>query len=135
MVSSEHVQPGLVLVGDAFATSCPAAGTGCNKVFTDVERLCGTYVPRWLATPGMGAEKIAAFYEDAAKVAADAQSQDKAYRLRALSTQAGLVGNARRQGRFFGHLAMGTLRRLREGAKQPRPAGGKADPDRATARR
>ena len=35
-VTHGHRQPGVVLVGDAFATSCPAAGTGCNKVFTDV---------------------------------------------------------------------------------------------------
>src|SRR5262249_30588380 len=42
-------QPGVVLVGDAFATSCPAAGTGVNKVFTDVERLCNVHVPRWFA--------------------------------------------------------------------------------------
>ena len=55
---TDHVQPGFVLVGDAFATSCPAAGTGTNKVFTDVERLCNVYIPRWLATPGMGREKI-----------------------------------------------------------------------------
>src|SRR5262249_46157935 len=34
-VSTGYRQAGIVLVGDAFATSCPAAGTGCNKVFTD----------------------------------------------------------------------------------------------------
>ena len=54
----------MVLIGDAFSTSCPAAGTGTGKVFTDVERLCNVYIPRWFATPGMGAEKIAAFYDD-----------------------------------------------------------------------
>ena len=43
---------GVVLIGDAFATSCPAAGTGARKVLTDVERLCNVYVPKWLATPG-----------------------------------------------------------------------------------
>ena len=60
-------QAGVVLVGDAFATSCPAAGTGTGKVFTDVERLCNVHIPRWLATPGMGADKIAAFYDDPVK--------------------------------------------------------------------
>jgi 2-polyprenyl-6-methoxyphenol hydroxylase-like FAD-dependent oxidoreductase len=48
-------QPGVVLVGDAFATSCPAAGTGLDKVFTDVERLCSVHIPQWLKSPGMGA--------------------------------------------------------------------------------
>lgn len=111
-----HIQPGVVLVGDAFGTSCPAAGTGCNKVFTDVERLCHAYVPAWLATPGMGADKIAAFYADPEKRAADTQSRAKAFRLKALSTEKGLAWSARRHGRYFWHLAMGTLRRVREGA-------------------
>jgi len=39
-VSHGHRQPGIVLVGDAFSTSCPAAGTGARKVLVDVERLC-----------------------------------------------------------------------------------------------
>ena len=90
-----------MLVGDAFATSCPAAGTGCNKVFTDVERLCNVHIPRWLASPGMGEEKIAAFYDDAVKVACDAASAAKAYYLRSLSTETGLAWQARRWGRFL----------------------------------
>ncbi len=53
-VTDGHRQAGVVLVGDAFATSCPAAGTGCNKVFTDVERLCNVHIPRWLASDGHG---------------------------------------------------------------------------------
>lgn len=110
-----HIQPGVVLVGDAFGTSCPAAGTGCNKVFTDVERLCHAYVPAWLATPGMDADKIAAFYEDPEKLAADTQSRAKAFRLKSLSTEKGLTWSARRRGRYFWHLTIGTLRRLREG--------------------
>jgi len=121
VISSNHIQPGVVLIGDAFATSCPAAGTGCNKVFTDVARLCGTYLPRWLETPGMASDKIAAFYSDPDKLAADAYSEDKAYSLRALSTQPGMVWRARRQSRFIGHLAIGTLRRLRQGPRQRSP--------------
>src|SRR5262249_35100457 len=66
-VSTGYRQAGVVLVGDAFATSCPAAGTGCNKVFTDVERLCDVHIPRWIASDGIGAEKIAAFYDDEVK--------------------------------------------------------------------
>jgi len=70
-VSKGYRQAGVVLVGDAFATSCPAAGTGCNKVFTDVERLCNIHIPRWLATPGMGEDKINSFYDDSVKVACE----------------------------------------------------------------
>src|SRR6185436_9181357 len=40
VISTNYRQAGIVLAGDAFATSCPAAGTGCNKVLTDVELLC-----------------------------------------------------------------------------------------------
>src|SRR5262249_41653445 len=47
-VTRGHRQPGIVAVGDAFATSCPAAGTGVGKVFTDVERLCNVHIPGWL---------------------------------------------------------------------------------------
>ena len=78
-VTRGHVQPGVVLVGDAFATSCPAAGTGTSKVFTDVERLCNEYIPHWLASDGMGADKIGAFYADPVKNACDRHSFDKAF--------------------------------------------------------
>lgn len=106
-------QPGVVLVGDAFATSCPAAGTGVGKVFTDVERLCNVHIPRWLASDGMDVEKIAAFYKDPVKRAYDAHSLEKAYALRALSTENGLPWQARRWGRFAARLASGVLRQAR----------------------
>jgi 2-polyprenyl-6-methoxyphenol hydroxylase-like FAD-dependent oxidoreductase len=102
-VTQGHQQAGVVLVGDAFATSCPAAGTGCNKVFTDVERLCNVHIPAWLASAGMGADKIAAFYADADKRACDAHSTAKAYRLRALSTDEGFSWRAQRRAAGRGH--------------------------------
>jgi 2-polyprenyl-6-methoxyphenol hydroxylase-like FAD-dependent oxidoreductase len=111
-VSTGLRRPGIVAIGDAFATSCPAAGTGVNKVLTDVERLCNAYIPDWLATPGMAAEKIAGFYEDPAKRASDDFSTAKAFRLKALSTERGLPWGARRWGRFAGHLGRGQMRKL-----------------------
>jgi 2-polyprenyl-6-methoxyphenol hydroxylase-like FAD-dependent oxidoreductase len=111
-VSKGHRQPGIVLVGDAFATSCPAAGTGTNKVLNDVERLCNIHIPRWLASDGMGQEKIAAFYDDAAKTACDAYSSNKAFYLRALSVETGLTWRARRWARFLGRLGVGVGRRI-----------------------
>ena len=56
-VSSGHRQAGVVLVGDAFETTCPVSGTGSDKVFTDVERLCNIHIPTWLATEGMDGAK------------------------------------------------------------------------------
>jgi 2-polyprenyl-6-methoxyphenol hydroxylase-like FAD-dependent oxidoreductase len=109
-VTEGYRQPGVVLIGDAFATSCPAAGTGANKVFTDVERLCNIYIPRWLATEGMGREKIADFYDDPVKQECDSQSMAKAFYLRTLSTDAGLRWSAWRWTRFIGQLGRGALR-------------------------
>jgi 2-polyprenyl-6-methoxyphenol hydroxylase-like FAD-dependent oxidoreductase len=113
-VTSGYRQAGIVLVGDAFATSCPAAGTGCNKVFTDVERLCNHHIPGWLATAGMGKDKIAEFYDDEVKRDCDAASEAKAYFLRALSTETGWSWSARRWTKFVGQLGVGRLRQARE---------------------
>jgi 2-polyprenyl-6-methoxyphenol hydroxylase-like FAD-dependent oxidoreductase len=110
-VTQGHQQPGVVLVGDAFGTSCPAAGTGTSKVFTDVERLCNVHIPHWLATPGMGVEKVGTFYADPVKVACDQFSFNKAFALRSLSIDEGLTWRARRWIRFLGRLAIGTTRR------------------------
>jgi 2-polyprenyl-6-methoxyphenol hydroxylase-like FAD-dependent oxidoreductase len=111
-----HLQPGVVLVGDAFATSCPAGGTGTGKVFTDVERLCNVHIPAWLATPGMGTEKIAAFYTDPVKQAYDRFSIDKARNLKATSIDPGLRWKARRFVRFAGRYALGLTRRAHAAA-------------------
>ena len=111
-VTEGYRQPGVVLVGDAFATSCPAAGTGARKVLVDVERLCNVHIPRWLATPGMGEEKIAAFYDDPVKQASDAYSTEKAYGLRSFSIDPSLPWTARRLIKFVLHWGKGTLRSL-----------------------
>ena len=110
-VTKGHRQAGIVLAGDAFATSCPAAGTGTNKVLTDVERLCNVHIPRWLQSPGMGSEKIAHYYDDPVKTACDNDSSDKAFYLRALSTETGLTWRARRWARFLARLVIGAWRR------------------------
>ncbi|GAC1503414.1 MAG: NAD(P)/FAD-dependent oxidoreductase [Bradyrhizobium sp.] len=106
-VTDGYLQPGIVLIGDAFSTSCPAAGTGTTKVFTDVERLCNVYIPQWLSSDGMDSEKIAGFYDDADKRACDAQSLAKAYHLRSLSIDTALSWRAQRWARFILRLAQG----------------------------
>jgi len=112
-----HRQAGIVLVGDAFATSCPAAGTGARKVLTDVERLCNVHIPNWLDTAGMDAGKIAAFYDDPVKKACDDFSLAKAYDLRSFSLDPGLPWLARRRGKFFLQSAAGALRQIRSAPK------------------
>ena len=112
-VTSGYQQPGIVLVGDAFGTTCPVTGTGTDKVFTDVERLCNVHIPAWLATDGMDADKIAAFYSDPVKQACDAWSKAKAFNFRSVSIDTSLYWRAQRWARFVAWLGEGVLRRLR----------------------
>ena len=103
-------QNGLALIGDAFATSCPAAGTGARKALNDVERLVNAHIPRWLASPGMDAAKIASFYDDPVKRACDEWCSNKAFDLRAFSLDPGWRWWLKRRVKFLGQYAVGTLR-------------------------
>lgn len=110
-VSTGYRQAGIVLVGDAFATSCPAAGTGTDKVYTDVARLCGVYIPTWLKTEGMSADKIGAYYVDPAKLACDAWSMRKAFHFRRTTIDPGLYWRAQRLARLAAGSGKGIIRR------------------------
>lgn len=108
-----HRRAGMVLIGDAFGTSCPAAGTGTNKALNDALRLVAQ-IPGWLATPGMGEAKIATFYDDPQKRQVDEESLAKALRLRSMSTEPGLAWGARRWVRRNRRRLIGTARGARE---------------------
>ena len=71
------LQPGLVLIGDADRSSCPATGMGMSRIITDVALLSQIHIPAWLATPGVDVGKIAAFYGDEVKRRID-QASDRA---------------------------------------------------------
>jgi 2-polyprenyl-6-methoxyphenol hydroxylase-like FAD-dependent oxidoreductase len=114
-VSTGYRQPGIVLVGDAFAATCPVTGTGTDKVFTDVAQLCNVHIPAWLATEGMGADKIASFYDDPVKQACDAWSMAKAISFRKVTIENGLYWRAQRWARFLAWFGEGALRRMRNG--------------------
>ncbi|MET4034459.1 2-polyprenyl-6-methoxyphenol hydroxylase-like FAD-dependent oxidoreductase [Bradyrhizobium sp. JR7.2] len=111
-VNDASGQPGLVLVGDAFSTSCPAAGTGCDKVFTDVERLCNVHIPEWLTSDGMDTDKIAGFYADPVKRACDEWSAAKAFEFRSVSTATSPYWTAQRWARFIAWSVQGLMRPL-----------------------
>jgi 2-polyprenyl-6-methoxyphenol hydroxylase-like FAD-dependent oxidoreductase len=117
-VTHGYRRPGIVLVGDAFATSCPAAGTGARKVFNDVERLCNHHIRGWLASPGMGAAKIAAFYDDPVKQECDEFAAEKAVALKSMSLDASVFGNAHRVARFVAQSARGALRAVLRAASR-----------------
>jgi 2-polyprenyl-6-methoxyphenol hydroxylase-like FAD-dependent oxidoreductase len=123
-VSTGYRQPGIVLVGDAFAATCPVTGTGTDKVFTDVAQLCNVHIPAWLATEGMDEAKIGSFYDDPVKQACDAWSMGKAISFRKVTVETGLYWRAQRWARFLAWFGEGALRRIRNGirAGSNRPA-------------
>jgi 2-polyprenyl-6-methoxyphenol hydroxylase-like FAD-dependent oxidoreductase len=121
-INTGYRRAGLVLVGDAFETTCPVTGTGTDKVFVDVERLCNVHIPAWLATEGMDEAKIASFYNDPVKQDCDAWSRKKAYDFRSVSIDRGLYWGAQRWARFVAWLGRGWLRKLvRSSAHTARP--------------
>jgi 2-polyprenyl-6-methoxyphenol hydroxylase-like FAD-dependent oxidoreductase len=121
-VSEGYRHAGIVLVGDAFATSCPAAGTGAGKALMDVERLCNVHIPQWLSTPGMDAAKIASFYDDPVKRAYDAWSVNKAYGLKSFSVDRGPIRTAERWAKFVAQWLKGATHRSEPGSTIEAPA-------------
>jgi 2-polyprenyl-6-methoxyphenol hydroxylase-like FAD-dependent oxidoreductase len=113
-VTDGYQRDGLVTIGDAFSTSCPAAGTGARKALVDAERLCNVHIPRWLATAGMQQAKIAAFYGDPVKQACEVYSASKAFALRDFSTNPSLGWTAKRSIKFVLHVGRGLLRQARK---------------------
>ena len=114
-VTEGHLQPGVVLIGDAFQTNCPAAGTGVGRLLVDVERLCTDYVPRWLETAGMGVDKIAQFYSDRDKLAADQHSLHLANFRQALTLNTGVRWNLRRKLHFLRRMITHRVDRIHPG--------------------
>src|SRR5262249_60122087 len=125
-INENSLKPGVVAVGNACPKPCPAAGTGTTKVFNDVQLLCNTFIPRWLASEGMDAGKLAAFYNDPEKEACEADCLAKAYHLRSLSIDDALSWRAEGWGGVLGGLLGGRLgagrpRGFRAGARRTPP--------------
>jgi 2-polyprenyl-6-methoxyphenol hydroxylase-like FAD-dependent oxidoreductase len=93
--TENFLKPGVVLIGDAFMTTCPTTGTGIDRAFGDVDALI-RHLPGWLATPGMDVDKLAAFYADPAKTERDMLALRSSFRDRAMRMNVGFVGRARR---------------------------------------
>ena len=115
-VTENPVRDGLVLVGDAFATTCPTGGTGVDKVLTDVERL-SALAPDWLAAGDTSAAAVARFYDDPAKRACDANARRMIAYARAMALDPGLTWTARRWRNFLVQSGLGWLRRLSAGER------------------
>lgn len=97
----DHVQqPGLVLIGDAYRTSCPSVGNGLSCLLVDVACLA-ELAPRWMATPGMGTDKIAEFYADPVKRRSDVGTHQVAI-ARRRSVTSGSLSNRFKRALHFG---------------------------------
>jgi 2-polyprenyl-6-methoxyphenol hydroxylase-like FAD-dependent oxidoreductase len=94
--AENYCMDGVVLIGDAFQTSCPAAGTGVSRLLKDVDRLLA-HAPQWLATPGMEAAKVKTFYDDREKRASDRRALRLAGYRRSLTIGSGFGWEARRR--------------------------------------
>ncbi len=103
-------QAGIVLIGDAFQSSCPAVGKGVGRILADLEVL-RRVVPAWLGTPGMDADKIEQFYQDPAKCRFDAEALRAAEYRRALSTQTSWTWKAHRAKHYCKRRTLGVIAR------------------------
>jgi 2-polyprenyl-6-methoxyphenol hydroxylase-like FAD-dependent oxidoreductase len=76
--------PGVVMIGDASQSVCPATGMGLTKALTDVDVLCSECIPGWDETLGVGADKTVHFSKHPQKQASDRKAlQNAMYRRRA----------------------------------------------------
>ena len=114
-VAEDVEQDGVVVIGDAFQTSCPAAGTGVTRLLTDIDRLCGTHIPRWFESAGISKTKIAQFYRDPVKRAVDAQAMRLAHYRRSLTVDPGLRWNLHRRQHFMRRRLVGLIDRVSPG--------------------
>jgi 2-polyprenyl-6-methoxyphenol hydroxylase-like FAD-dependent oxidoreductase len=121
-----HVRPGVVLLGDAFHAPCPSSGTGMTRILNDVERLATIHLPRWLATPGMGASKIQQFYADPIKRAVDRASLLRSMRGRSAAISQSPYWRVRRSLGVIKRTVMPDLTSARPEVKRrgPRGSGG-----------
>lgn len=104
---------GVVLIGDAYQSSCPAVGTGIGCILADAEAL-NRLVPSWLATPGMGVEKLAQFYQDPTKRRFDDQALRNTKFRRALCTGTSWRWKAYRTQYYYRRRTLGILSRAIE---------------------
>jgi 2-polyprenyl-6-methoxyphenol hydroxylase-like FAD-dependent oxidoreductase len=80
---------GVLMVGDAFQSPCPAAGTGIDRLLVDVQRLT-EHAVRWMAADCFSATAIASFYDDPMKKASDEKAIHDAIYRRGIVANSGL---------------------------------------------
>jgi 2-polyprenyl-6-methoxyphenol hydroxylase-like FAD-dependent oxidoreductase len=88
-VATDVARDGILAIGDAFQTPCPSAGTGIDRILSDVDALLRHY-PTWTRDSSVAATAIAAYYEDPIKRVFDAECIRIARYRKAVSTELGL---------------------------------------------
>lgn len=111
-------QAGIVLIGDAYQSSCPAVGSGVGRILSDVATL-RRLAPAWFATPAMGADKIGQFYDDPLKCRFDQRAIRQAWSRRGLCLNTGWDWQARRSLRLQARRIRSWVHDL---ARLPRPS-------------
>jgi 2-polyprenyl-6-methoxyphenol hydroxylase-like FAD-dependent oxidoreductase len=110
---NDHSQPGVVMIGDAFQSACPATGMGLDKVLTDVDVLAEC-IPQWMASPGMSAGKLVDFYEHPRKRDIDTQALQDAQDHRRLVIDQSLRWRVHRNLLRFKWQLLGAVRPLHQ---------------------
>jgi 2-polyprenyl-6-methoxyphenol hydroxylase-like FAD-dependent oxidoreductase len=100
--------PGVVMVGDAFQTPCPAAGTGITRLLSDVQALA-RHVPRWLQMDDVSLPRIEEYYADSLRTAADAKALHDARYRRAARTETSMGWRMHRWRVHQQHRVMSSL--------------------------
>ena len=90
--AGEPALDGVVLIGDARRTSCPASGTGISRIIGDVRTLSERFVPGWLEATS----DVTRFYGDASVRRLDADLHRRSMNGRNLAVSMGLNWRLRR---------------------------------------
>lgn len=122
-VAKNFQRDGIVFIGDAFQTSCPAAGTGISRLLVDVERLT-IHAAKWLAANDTSAASLQAFYNDPAKRRSDRAALRTARFRRAISMDGSPFWAFQRQNvkaRRFVKYVLHSMRDMLSRPAQPTP--------------
>jgi len=87
---------GVVLVGDARRTSCPASGTGVSRILQDAKLLTATHLPAWFEANRFDAARIAAFYAEPELTALDQDAHKRSMNGRLVATKRSAYWRLRR---------------------------------------
>lgn len=106
------MRPGVVLLGDAFASSDPAAGNGFDKVWNDAHCFVQECLPDWLSGSGVDEGALQDFYAHPEKVACDTWCRERALQSRQVATSRRAYWIAHRLGAWGVQATRGLGRRL-----------------------